>query len=469
MTSASVTAWRLGSQYPEMILRGGLVIGIAAVLGLTILTPWAVPFIPIVLIGMIVGGWLFTRPRLNLFAVLASYVLVASFDEGIDPIEIAYALFYAGYLGQWFFRRVVLSTEPLVRTGVDVLVLAFLATITLYSGIGLVFGGEIPAIVAEVQSWTLLAFYFPVKEAVERTEDGLKWLIVVLAWLGLFVVVRNAYELAQRLLDVTQAWQITIKGRVVTNEMLMVVPAFLMLCAALVQERRSMRIRAFAVFMILLFGIIVTQGRGYWLGFAFGLFLLFLAVEQRMRIAMLWWGVLGLSGTAAAIFLLFGEHALLLSTGLINRVLSIGSATTRDISLIGRFIEWKSVLADIQINPILGYGSGVSISYFDITRSVTMTRPWIHNGYLAIWFKYGIIGLGLVLSFTLVSIRNAFRAARSDRADQLTRIGAYAAFAGLSSVLISTIPSNAWHNSDTILMIAIMMGIAGGCYSRTRR
>jgi O-antigen ligase len=219
--------------------------------------------------------------------------------------------------------------------------------------------------------------------------------------------------------------------------------------------------------MILLFGLVVTQGRGYWLAFALGLLVLFLIVEGRMRLAMLGWGALGLAGIAGAIFIFFGEHALLLTTGLINRVLSIGTATSRDISLIGRFIEWRSVLDDIAVNPILGYGPGVPISYFDITRSVTMTRPWIHNGYLSIWFKYGLLGLGLLLGFTVLSIRNALIVARNPRSEKTMRVGAYASVAGLSSVLLSTIPSNAWHNSDTILMIAVMMGIAAGCHART--
>ena len=55
---------------------------------------------PAVLLGALGGWFLFSRPFLNLFVVLACFVSVAEFDEGVSPSEIAYALFYLGYLGQ---------------------------------------------------------------------------------------------------------------------------------------------------------------------------------------------------------------------------------------------------------------------------------------------------------------------------------------------------------------------------------
>jgi O-antigen ligase len=466
MSTPALAASRLAWLYPVVLIRGALIIGLVLILAISAFIPSAAPFVPFVLLTATAGWFLFRHPDVNLFVVIGSFVFVARFDEGVDIFEVAYTLFYAGYLVQWFFRRVVLSPEPLVRSYVDILVLTFLVLVTFYAGIGFVFGAGLINVVAELQSWTLLAFYFPIKEAVERSESGAKWLIITLAAVGVMVVLRNLWMLNQLLSSATQAWQITVKGRIVANEMLMVVPAFCMLVMAMTAGRRKSQLVYFGLFLIMLFGIIVTQGRGYWLGLAFGLGVLFLIVDSRMRKAMLGWGALGLVGCSALIFLLFGEYALLLAAGLVSRLLSIGSAATSDISLLGRFIEWKSAMADVFKNPILGYGMGVPISYYDLSHTATMVRPWIHNGYISLWFKYGILGLGLMLTLTGLSIRNAIRAAGQARSSRLIRVCGYTAAAGLCSLLVSTIPSNAWYNSDTILMLAVLTGMSSGCYAR---
>ncbi|MFV1979667.1 MAG: O-antigen ligase family protein [Rhodothermia bacterium] len=467
MSSASVTAHRLGWFYPYTILRGSLVASVLIVLAMTAFLPWAIAYVPVVLLGAIGGWYLFSRPDLNLFVVLGSFVFVAQFDEGIDPVEVAYALFYTGYLGQWFFRRIILSDEPLIHSTLDRLIVVLLALVTVYGGIGLAFGAPASAVVVEIQSWTMLLFYFPVKETIERRDNGLKWLLITLTWLGIVVVLRNVWQLGQLLLEMTSIWQITIQGRVVANELIMIVPGFLFLVLAIEAPRRWVRIGFFALFLTMSFGLMMTQGRGNWLGFAFGLVILFLVSDGRMRRSMLMWASLAVAGSLALIFLLFQEHAIIIVSGLINRVLSIGSATSRDLSFLSRIIEWEAVLGDIKNNPILGYGMGVSISYFDITRSVTMERPWIHNGYLGVWFKYGIAGLGLLLGMTFLSIRTAYVVTRRAGTERLVRATAYAAVAGLSSIFVLAIPTNVWQQSDTILMITIMIAMASGCHARS--
>lgn len=466
MSSPSVTANRLGLFYSDVILHGLLVLSLLVVLIVAALYPWAAPFLPVVLLGAIGGWYLFSRPDLNLFVVLGSFVFVAQFDEGIDAAEVAYGLFYLGYLGQWFFRRIILSDQPLIRSTLDRVIVVFLVLVIVSGGVGLIFGGPATAVASELQSWTMLLFYFPVKEAIERRGNGLKWLLITLTWIGLFVVVRNVYQLAQLLLEMTEIWQITIQGRVVANELLMIVPGFLMLVLAIEEPRRWARIGFFGLFMVMSFGLIITQGRGNWLGFAFGLFILFLVSESRMRKAMLMWGFLALAGCLSLLFLLFEEHALIMVGSLVNKVLSIGSAASRDLSFVARLFEWKAVLGDLKNNPVLGYGPGVSISYFDITRTVTMERPWIHNGYLGVWFKYGVLGLGVLLSMTFLAIRSAYVVTKRTGTEWLVRATAYAAVAGLSSTFVLAIPTNVWQQSDTILMITIMMAMASGCHAR---
>ena len=455
-------------KYPRWLLNAALVFGLAFVLLVTAFVPGAVLFLPVVMLAGVALFAIVRNPLIHLAVVLGSFVLIADFEEGIDIFEVAYALFYTSYLAVWLFRHILLQRRRLIESTTDILVITLLVVLTGFVFVGLAFDGKPSAVIADYQSWTLLAFYFPVKDAVSRDRKGLIAISLVLAWMGLFVVIRNTVWLVQALSLATEAWQVTIKGRVVTNEMMMIVPAFGSLVLALLTEARRPKLALFALSYLYLFGLIVTQGRGYWIAFAFGVFVLFFAMDGKSRKQIMIWLSIGISASILAILVFFGEYGLLLVAGLLNRILSIGSAASTDISLIGRFIEFQAVMEDIVKNPILGYGHGVPITYWDLSIVGTRTRPWIHNGYQSLWFKYGILGLGLVVGLTLVSIRSGFKAAKRLRPLPLYRATALMAATSLISVLVSTIPSNAWNNSDTILMITIMLGLSAGMNARAQ-
>jgi O-antigen ligase len=64
----------------------------------------------------------------------------------------------------------------------------------------------------------------------------------------------------------------------------------------------------------------------------------------------------------------------------------------------------------ITQNPILGWGYGTEFQKYDVLfRRTSSFTSYIHNGYLAIWFKNGIVGLIAILAYVLTLFIYSFK------------------------------------------------------------
>ncbi len=457
--------WRFGRN----ALTASFILSVALVAAITTLAPDLVIWIPLVPLGLTAAWYLFRHPLLNLCVAIGTFALVAGFEEGIDPGEVAYGIYYVTFLGVWFFRRMFLYREPILKTTVDRLVAFVIFWVVLYALISPFFGTRVIDAINELQSWTMLAFYFPVKDALVKYDNASKALLAVFIMVGLFVVFRNTITLADKLARATMAWQVTQKGRVVTNEMLMMVPAFGAICRSFQVKGLTTRLSYYAVFLVLIFGLIMTQGRGYWLAFAFGSAILFFIVDGKSRVRLVTLALTGLAGTVLLLWTAFGDVATLLFAGLWNRILSIGTAASADVSLINRFVEWEVLIKDILKNPIMGYGMARPFPFVNILFGTTEMRTFTHNGFLSLWYQFGIVGLFSVLAAYYHSIRGGIAVARSALADPFERALAAMAAISLAGTLVSTIPSNAWFNSDTLFYTGLLFGIVSGTRENLKR
>ena len=141
------------------------------------------------------------------------------------------------------------------------------------------------------------------------------------------------------------------------------------------------------------------------------------------------------------------------------------TATTEDISLVNRFIETSAVWESVRLNPILGYGMGVPYRVQDIILDITYLKAFVHNGYVALWYKFGIWGLGMMLFFLGMVVRNAVRAFKTSQETTVIRIACLAVAASFSALFLSAITSNPFYINDTMFIYAVLAGISGGCWS----
>jgi len=443
------------------LLLSGLGLSLLFVLFLGWKIPDALPFFPILPIGAVLVWYLFRHPLLNLAIVLASFVLIADFEDGIQPTEVFYGLYYLGFLSHWFVTRLFLYKESIFERREDRVLMLFLVLMSLSFPITLLYGGTMRMIMGEWLSLSMLAFYWPVREAIERNPRALYVMIGVIGWIGLFVLARNIFNYQDIIAKAAYAWQVT-KGRAVTNEGLLMVPAFFGLSFFLFAEKKNTLLVSLCVFLAYVGGLILTQSRGYWVAFFIGGLFLFYLVPKKTRIRFVSAAVLSGAGILGLAMFFFGDYVMLIVTGLLNRVVSIGSAATRDLSLVNRLLESSAVLSHIATNPILGHGMGVTYRFYDITFGFSHEKSFIHNGYLALWFKFGIWGLGMLLYFFGAIIRRSVRVFRSLTPTPHARTAGLAVAGSFIAFSVSANTSNPFYINDTMFIFAVLAGIAGG-------
>jgi len=425
---------------------------------------WALPVIPILLLGGIGMWWLFQRPLLNLAVVLCSFVLIADFEDGIQITEVFYGLYYLGFLSLWFFKRLFLDERAVFERPEERTIWIFLILVTLSFPLTLVFDGTFKMWLGEWLSLSFLGFYFPIKEAIEKDDRAIYVLMGVIVFVGLFVLGRNGLNYMSALSDAEQAWEIT-KGRAVTNEGLLMVPAFFTLSFYLFSTEWKKRIVFAGLFMAFFGGLILTQSRGYWVAFLFGSGIYFLLIPTKAKGRLLATGALTGVVISVLAVVLFGDVLILIVGGLVDRFTSIGSATSKDLSLVNRLLETSAVWEHVKSNPILGHGMGVSYRFFDITWNYTDSKPFIHNGYIALWYKFGIWGPPLILSFLGAVVFRAKKVFKGGLEHRVYPIACLAVFGSLMSFSVSALTSNPFYINDTMFIFAVMAGIVGGSYS----
>ncbi len=425
---------------------------------------WVLPFVPIVLIGGAAALALFRRPLVNLAVVMCGFVLIVGFEAGVQPSEILYGLYYMGFLAHWFVTRSLLQRQQLCTRPEERVLLIFLVLITLSIPVSVLFNGWPSMIMGEWMSLSLLAFYWPIREAVANHKNGLKVVVGAVIFIGIFVLARNLLEFRNDLVSANQLWQIGA-SRAVTNESLLMVPALFSLAAFLYVRSLKAKLFYLCIVLIMFAGLILTHSRAYWVAFFIGAGLLFIFVSAKDKLRLLTAGVVSAAGLFLLAYVVLGDFLLLVFTGLLDRLLSLQTAVTKDVSLINRFLEIKGVWPHIKHNPVLGHGMGVPYRFYNITYNYSEVKTFIHNGYVALFFKFGIWGLGMML---FMMARFPFRALqfwRSRKEDYLPRLISLSVAGSLIALAVTATTSNPFYQNDLMFVYAVLWGIAGGCYS----
>ena len=450
-------------------LVSALGLGLLATLAVASLGSWpASVLLPAAMVVLAAAFWLFRHPATNLFVVLVGFVIVADNEAGFQLREVLYALYLYSVLALWYFDRLLIRRKPLLRTRADQALGLFLLLLPFTMVLTVIFNGRLVGALSELFSLSLLALYFPLKETAARYRWAPRALVLTVVSVGMLVALRNCFEYWQMLGRVTQAWQVET-GRVVTNDSLLMVSSLFGLTLMVYANRWKVLIASGACFLLCFAGLILTQSRGYWMAFSLGAMALFALADNRRRVRMLLVGGAGLAAMISVGYVLVGSYMGLLLGGLGERILSIGTAFTADLSLINRFREAASVMELVKENPVLGYGMGVSYYFYDIAHQLTDYDALVHNGYVGLWYKFGIWGAGLMLFFWGNTLWHGIQAARARACTPWTRICGLAAAVSLTGFALSTITSNPFFLKDSLFIFSVTAGLSGGAYLRFRR
>jgi O-antigen ligase len=211
---------------------------------------------------------------------------------------------------------------------------------------------------------------------------------------------------------------------------------------------------------------VMTRSRAPWITCLVGLGFVFFFLGGKNRMRLLALAVGAGAVTVLGTYLMLGPVITdLILDGTLQRFSSLSGAAATDISWLHRMGEAQAVIQKGARSPILGWGFGASYDYFDIIFKFTYSGSFVHNGYVALWFKLGIWGFIMMMMLwfgviirTIKSLR--FNMPTINRAIILS-IGGY-----LIGLTLLTHTSNPFPVRDQLLFLAIALAIAEGLVQR---
>jgi O-antigen ligase len=169
-------------------------------------------------------------------------------------------------------------------------------------------------------------------------------------------------------------------------------------------------------------------------------------------------------GTAIALTML-GLYKPSIVHAAFDRVLSTGSETSvRNTSLGWRFEEASFAFRKIGTSPIIGIGLGtpykplIRMNGQFATESDEVLTRFIHNAYLGLWLKFGVLG-PIVVGWLIWGVTKRGLKLVEVLADQRLRALAAATVAGFLVPTVTSFTQPEWLNQIGISFFALMLGL----------
>jgi O-antigen ligase len=127
-------------------------------------------------------------------------------------------------------------------------------------------------------------------------------------------------------------------------------------------------------------------------------------------------------------------------------------------SNLERLMEYGASFRHIRQNPVLGYGMGLELRIKEPFRGLTTRQPFIHQSYIWLWLKQGLIGLVLYITLLVQALRTALAGARSpDR-----EAAAWCRAAAGSTIYLAVVNMTTYHIAqvDSTVTQALLWGFA---------
>lgn len=426
---------------------------------------WVLPVLLLAVAGALAwagAGVVRWQPLLPLGGALVLAGIALQRSLGIQVEEVVFAGYYLSYLLGWYTLRLLVYHEPLVWSGRDWGMAAFLIIVQVQTLWGLLSGAPLAHVQSDWQSFSMFLFYFPIREVVVRYDKGASLICFSVLFIGFVAFYRNVIETQTTIAAASYAWEIA-RVRVTANEFGMTAGAILSASLA-VTALTKLRFGLYGLgFALLSVGVVLTQWRAYYVTLALSLALLSMTTTRQGRRRLVALGGIGTVLGLAALFLVLGDGLLLLLYGVLDRILSIGTAGQVDESLVNRFVETRAALDYVYRSPVIGYGLGSNFGFMDIIENITWIKNYAHNGYVSIWFKLGGVGLASLLWVWGAVLRDGWMLLRSGRPiPPAPRALCAASWCMLIGLIPSFAVSAPFVTSDTSLgFVLLAAGVAG--------
>jgi len=395
-----------------------------------------------------------TLAGLVLIILFQIRILQGSVGIGLD--EIAYASLFLATFAGWALRdgptelgRRILAS-PLGRA-----ILLFLGVCLASLVTTVVFGWSPLWWFRDFVAFSYMLLFFPIAATLTTRRASIAIAAALLA-VVLFHGILSIVWYAQAIATTKAAWQLEWQ-RAPLHEvfaMTAVVGGLALFLAA-----RTVRAAAASVLLSLpgLAALVVSQTRGYWLATALA-GLVVVALSRGRRLRVVWFAGIVLALVLAAGFAALGGKFVGVITSTAGRFSTITSPL-RAVSVQERVAETDAVLSLIPGSPVVGHGLGAEVSYMSPIVHRVLTRTYLHNAYLYILYKVGLVGLAVFAAFYARALRRVWLSVRRP-GDATSGAAMVAGFALLLAFLPLSLTSPQYYDKSSALVIALILGAA---------
>ena len=362
------------------------------ILGLVFLLEGDAPIVLGGIVALIAGlTYIVSNPQVIPYLFLAITLLVFDNQDGLQVPELIYFTLSSALIGVVLIPRLLSGKmKPVNMLDKSFYFLIFVTFFGLF--IGLLFTPGLNPISEYTYFLPVYGYFF--YRYSENPEQSMRWLLTIFVFLCVYVIIRNFLNYQQILLDAVADWEVE-KARVAKEETMVMAACMLGGLYYLFGKNVWHKLLGLGFTGVSFAGLILTQSRGFWVAALFGFGVIFLMVERKKKLEVLAVvGVLGLVGFLIA-QLFFTEKFDLVLRGITERFSSLGTGQV-DVSLYERYLESIQVISMMVDNPITGYGLAFPYHRYDTNIFRYRIFSYVHNGYIGVWFKFGLLGLSAI-------------------------------------------------------------------------
>jgi len=287
---------------------------------------------------------------------------------------------------------------------------AFLAWTAVATLRGLLAGYEKKFIGLEVAALGTMTFTW-LAAGLRPTARELRPALVVILVAGLGHVVLGIVSYAVNHMRTGGIWYTPLPGML----------AVLSLCFGVRARTLPARVGWALLLGLFLLHQTISFSRGYWLGLLVAMpATAFLYARTGPRSLERWrrvgalaavaGGVLLLTTVVTAVLMGWSDLPALLGTRF-GSSFTTGNGSSVSASNLARMIEHAASFRLIQQNPLFGYGMGLELHIRDPLRGLVSKQAYVHESYLWLWLKQGLIGVVLLLAVLFQAVRTALTGA----------------------------------------------------------
>ncbi len=405
-------------------------------------------------------------PRAWLYGVVAFIpVYFLSSSDGLSLLDVMNALFYNGAIFIWFFFRIIICKERLIRNTADWLIVAFFVLMVLNCGVAMLHGVEFINWFREYILFILTLYYFPFREYFGEKKDLQRLIFVFGA--AMIIVDFGQYYMYYKLLSkgLVYAYQLGHTSRI--NQSVFTAVSLAGIIFYFYVRKPWQKIFILACVILTIVALITTFSRTFWLVLLaeIPIILIYLKNKDRIRLLQIIGMIAALIVLTAAFFL--KDYTKIVFEVVGNRFTSVSKGKD-DVSVNARFVEYTAAWKKIKEFPIGGNGLAKKFVHYEPIEEYTTNTFIIHNGYIYLTYR---LGFPLTLFYFIPLIYYIIKAEKYARKvkDPLYRFISLSSLTSLILMIIANMSSAQFVYRDGIFVMVFayaFIGIAEGQYLR---